>query len=94
MTAGTVLKIIEIAGTALGVIAFALVTYWRLKEKRHEERLDLADNPVRCGEHKARLESLEARMDENHEEHVRIFAQLQALSVEIAKLSRNGGGAK
>lgn len=92
MNISLILKIAEIVGTALGVLAFALVTYWRMKEKRLEERMGLIENPERCGEHAARLRALEERMDDNHEEHVRMLDQISRLAVEVARISRNGGG--
>lgn len=92
MNAGILLKIAEVVGTVLGASAFALITYWKMREKRLLKEKGLADNPERCGKHEARLQALEDRMDENHEDHLRFLDQLQKLSVEIARLSRNGNG--
>lgn len=98
MNAGLLLKIAEVVGTVLGALAFALVTYWKMRERKLIKEKGLADNPERCGQHEARLNALEDRigreMDLNHEAHEKIFDQLKALSVEIARLSRHGGGAK
>lgn len=100
MSAGLLLKVVEVAGTVLGTLAFALVTYWKMRERKLIKEKGLADNPERCGQHEARLNALEERigreMDLNHEAHEKIFEELKALSVDIARLSRNGngGGAK
>jgi ERCC4-related helicase len=95
MNLSVLLKIAEYAGTALGVLAFALVTYWRMREKKMERERGLDSNPERCGQHEARLDKIEDRLreecDSNRDDHARIFTQLQAMAVEIAKLSRNGG---
>lgn len=98
MNAAALLKIAEYAGTALGVIAFALVTYWRLREKRLAKEHGLEANPERCTQHELRLgyieERIEREFEENRQAHEKMLDQIGVLRVEIARLSRNGNGGK
>jgi hypothetical protein len=92
------LEIAKIVGAIVGVIAAALVAYWKLKDKRIAKDLGLQDNPERCGRHEADIKTLKERFDrfdtKNDEDHGEMFRQLGAMSVEIAKLGRNGGGGR
>jgi hypothetical protein len=92
------LEIAKIAGAIVGIIAAALVAYWKFKDKRQAKDLGLPDNPERCGRHEEAIKTLKDDMktycDENREDHRQIFAQVGAMSIEIAKLGRNGGGGK
>lgn len=59
MNLALALKIAEIIGILLGTIAFALVTYWRLKEKVLSKEHGMLDNPERCRDHEERLRKIE-----------------------------------
>jgi hypothetical protein len=92
------LEIAKIAGAIVGIIAAALVAYWKFKDKRQAKDLGIDENPKRCGQHEEAIDTLKKEMgrfcDENREDHRQIFAQVGAMSIEIAKLGRNGGGGK
>jgi hypothetical protein len=59
MDIALILKIAEVIGTVLGITAFALVTYWRLKERALVKEHNLLGNPERCKDHDDRLRDLE-----------------------------------
>jgi hypothetical protein len=59
MTPTSILKAAEILGILMGAAAFALVTYWRLREKALAARHGLGDNPERCKDHENRLRDME-----------------------------------
>ena len=97
------LKIAEIAGTVLGTIAFGLLSYWKLRDKRMRRELQISDNPTLCGDHAKRIaeigrdvenikEDIRELTDRNREDHQRIFDKLERLELDITRLSRNGGG--
>lgn len=92
----TLLKIMETIGVILGTLAFAFWTLARLKEKAYTKKYNLKPNPTRCGEMIARVENLEKDVSENkaenRDDHKQLFAQIGALSIEVAKIARNGGG--
>ncbi len=95
MNAALLLKVAEVVGTVLGAVAFALMTYWRLRDKRMRRELHIGDNPTECGAHAARLEDLEKDVEDlvktNREDHRIIYGKLEALGNEIVRLGRNGG---
>jgi hypothetical protein len=67
MTLTSILKVAEILGILLGATAFALVTYWRLREKTLAREHGMSDNPERCKDHEDRLRRIEevaTRLDE------------------------------
>ena len=94
MSLAVIVKIAEVVGITLGTIAFALMTYWKLKERAIMKEHGLEDNPERCGRHEEQLKSLSGRIDKleenNREDHQQIFRQIGDLAVEIAKVSRGG----
>jgi len=94
MHPAVLVEILKIAGAILGVASAAFITAWQIRQRTKTKELKLADNPERCGQHeeaittlKARVETLDERNDKDHGE---MFRQLGAMSVEIAKLGRNG----
>jgi hypothetical protein len=95
MNLSAIAKFAEIAGTILGTLAFAFWTLSKLKEKAATKKYGLKPNPTRCGEMIARIENLENDVKENKQEnrddHKQLFSQIGALSIEVAKIGRNGG---
>lgn len=93
-----VLEIAKTIGALVGLLTGVFVTYWQIRQRTMSRDLKLADNPERCGQHEEAIATLKAAVkaecDANREDHRQIFAQLGLMSVEIAKLGRNGGGAK
>ena len=96
MTLTSILKVAEILGILLGATAFALVTYWKLKERVKEKEHGLETNPERCGRHEERLDQLEKITEEmdrhNRMDHKEMFASVAALAIEVTKIVRNGSG--
>lgn len=89
-------KIAESFGSLCGFVLAVYYTYWRIRQNRIASDKGLEDNPERCGRHEEAIKQLRSDMDdyydENREEHRTMSVQLGALSLEIAKLSRNGHG--
>ena len=59
MTFTSILEAAKMLGILLGAVAFALVTYWRLREKTLAKEHGLGDNPERCKDHENRLRDME-----------------------------------
>jgi hypothetical protein len=93
-----VLEIAKTIGALVGLLTGVFVTYWQIRQRTMSRDLKLADNPERCGQHEEAIATLKARfetLDErNEKDHGEMFRQLGLMSVEIAKLGRNGGGGK
>ena len=64
MSLAALVKIAETVGIILGAIGFALVTYWKLKEKAFTRVQGLSDNPERCKDHEDRLRDIEKDIGE------------------------------
>lgn len=62
MTLSSLIKVAEIVGIVLGAAAFALVTYWKMKDKALTKERGLMDNPERCKDHEDRLRAIEGRL--------------------------------
>ena len=92
------LEIAKIVGAIVGLVTGALVAYWKIRDKRIAKAFSLEDNPERCGRHEEAIKTLKDRVEKldegNDKDHGEMFRQLGAMSVEIAKLGRNGGGGK
>lgn len=58
MNIALILKIAEIIGTVLGTLAFALMTYWRAKERIFIKSRGLEDNPLRCDQHETSINNI------------------------------------
>jgi hypothetical protein len=94
MNLSLAIKIAETIGILLGIAAFALITYWKLKERVKEKEHGLESNPERCGRHEVRLDNIEKDVGEmdkqNRIDHKELFSSIAALSIEITKIVRNG----
>jgi hypothetical protein len=86
-----ILNIAKAIGGLLGTLAFAFWTYGKLRERAMMKRYNIKANPTRCGEMIARVEALEKALEHNREDHGKLFQQIGALAVEIARIGRNGG---
>jgi hypothetical protein len=91
-------EIAKLVGAIVGLASGIFITYWQIRQKTLSRELKLEDNPERCGRHEEAIKTLQARVDrweeKNDKEHAQMCAQLGLMSIEIAKISRNGGGAK
>ena len=63
MNIAVAIKIAEIIGIALGIMAFALVTYWKLRERSLARERGLDENPQRCEQHQTAIAVIEERLD-------------------------------
>jgi hypothetical protein len=73
------LKIAEVVGILLGATAFALVNYWRMKEKAFTRARGLDENPVRCDQHEQAINSINMAI-------VGIGKDIQNMKDDIAEL--------
>lgn len=93
-----VVEIAKTIGAVVGLATGIFVTYWQIRQRTKAKELGLPDNPERCGKHEEAIGTLKGVVEklerENDQDHDRIFTELGLISVEIAKLSRNGSGAK
>ena len=91
----TLLELAKCIGIILGIAAFAWVTYRDKRERAMAKKHKMSPNPTRCGEMAARVEALEKDIDtlgkNNREDHGKLFQQIGALAVEVARIGRNGG---
>lgn len=91
-------EIAKLVGAVVGLCSGIFITYWQIRQRTISKSLNLEDNPERCGRHEEAIAQLKIAVkqecDENRDEHRLLFNQLGALSLEIAKLSRNGGEKK
>lgn len=90
------LEVAKVVGAFVGLCSGIFITYWQIRQRTIARSLSLEDNPTRCGRHEEAIQSLRADFsricDENREDHKQMFGQIGALSIEVTKLSRNGGG--
>jgi len=63
MNLAPALKIAEVIGIILGTLAFALLTYWKAKERALSKEKGLDANPERCEQHSVRLSVIEQRLE-------------------------------
>ena len=63
MNLALILKIAEVIGLILGTLAFALLTYWKAKERALTKDKGLEANPERCEQHAIRLAVIEERLE-------------------------------
>jgi len=63
MNLALALKVAEVIGILLGAIAFALITYWRMKERALSKEKGLDANPERCEQHSIKLAVIEGRLE-------------------------------
>jgi hypothetical protein len=91
-------EIAKLVGAIVGLCSGIFITYWQIRQRTLSREMKLEDNPERCGRHDEAIQQLKAAVrkecDDNREDHRVMFNQLGALSLEIAKLSRNGGEKK
>lgn len=92
MDQGTTGQILTAIGGAIGAISAALVTYWKLRDKKLAKDKGLADNPERCGQHEEAIAGLKDRMDDmertNREDHRELTRQISALAIDVAGIGR------
>ena len=98
MNGPLLLELAKIIGAIVGLVAGALVTYWRFNERRRTKELNLDENPERCGKHEIRLDALERRMgsleEHNREDHNKLFNQIGAVGNALARLGGRFNGGK
>jgi hypothetical protein len=98
MHPAVLVEALKIVGASLGLASAVFITLWQINQRTKTREMKLADNPERCGQHEEAISTLKARVEKldesNDNAHDEMFRQLGAMSVEIAKLGRNGGGAK
>jgi hypothetical protein len=91
-------EIAKLVGAIVGLCSGIFITYWQIRQKTLSRELKLEDNPERCGRHEEAIKTLQSRFDKwdekNDKEHAQMCQQLGLLSIDIAKLSRNGGEKK
>lgn len=101
MNGALVVEILKIIGAVIGLASGVYIVTWQSHQKSRIKQLaaegtELADNPERCGRHEEAIKQLRSDFDdfydENRYEHRTMITQLGTLSLEIAKLSRNGHG--
>ena len=89
-------EIAKLVGAVVGLCSGIFITYWQIRQKTLARSLSLEDNPERCGRHEEAIqrlkEAVKQECDDNREDHRIMFNQIGALSIEIAKLGRNGHG--
>lgn len=91
-------EIAKTIGAAVGLLTGAFVTYWQIRQHTRAKELGLTDNPERCGRHEEAIKQLRSDMDsmgdQNRDDHREMLRQIAGLSIEMARMSRNGGGPK
>jgi len=79
MNLALALKVAEVIGILLGTIAFALMTYSRLKEKAFTRARGLDENPLRCDQHERSINEINMAI-------VGISKDIQNIRDDIAEL--------
>lgn len=87
---------LKLIGALLGLAAAVFMAWCKVIDSREKKRekaiqaeFNLADNPTRCGEHKAKIEGLEKAIETNGREHGQMFTQLGGISLELVGIKKD-----
>jgi len=79
MNLALALKVAEVIGLILGTLAFALLTYWKAKERALTKNKGLEANPERCEKHENSINDINMKL-------VGIGKDIQNIKDDIAEI--------